>query len=127
MLGLLFLFFLYAFSAPVARLVCYDTVTLPAPTVQNIDVVGCQTNNNNVTNLIVNLFAVPSTGNYVFCVTDETGAALNNNIQINAQGTDLFEPGDGSGIYYIGTNSKTSCFYTYKDQNGQGWFVERRF
>jgi len=83
-------------------------------TVYNItlsdDVMGCATDINNISNIVLNLY-VASSGNNVFCVTDEGGFAETNNIQLNAAENDLFYPG-GFGQYYIAANYKTSCFYS---------------
>jgi len=114
-------------SAPVSRVAVYTSYNV----LLSNDVMGCQTDSNNGTNIVVNFYAVPSSGNYVVCVTDELGHGIDNNIEINTAvntgGQDLFEPGDNIQ-YIIGSNFKTSCFYSVYDPVTQiGKWVERRF
>jgi len=123
----MFLFFLIlyfsqiVFALPFTRSVAY---TVYSATLSD-DVVGCQTSVSNMTNIVVNLYAIPSSGNYVICITDELGFASSNLIDINAAGTDVINPGN-SQLYQIATNFKTSCFYSIYDVSVSRW-IERIF
>lgn len=108
-------------SLPFSRAIAY---TVYSATTSD-DVVGCQTSVSNVTNIVVNLYTIPSMGNYVICVTDELGFASSNFIDVIAAGTDVINPGN-SQTYTIATNFKTSCFYSIYDASVSRW-IERLF
>lgn len=109
------------FTAPIKRAVAYTVYT----TTTADDVVGCQTSASNTTDIVVNLFAIPSTGNYVLCVTDELGQAPSNFIDIIPAGTDVINPGN-TQLFQIATSFTTSCFYSVYNPAGSQW-VQRIF
>lgn len=109
------------YTIPFTRAVAY---TVYSATTSD-DVVGCQTSASNVTDIVVNLYTIPSVGNYVICVTDELGQASSNLIDIIPAGTDVIIPGN-TQFYQIATNFKTSCFYSIYSATGSRW-IERIF
>jgi hypothetical protein len=122
MLLLLLLFFIpFVFTAPINRAVAYTVYTATT----SDDVIGCQTSASNVTNIVVNLFTIPSTGNFVLCVTDETGQAPSNFINIVPAGTDVINPGN-TQLFQIATSFTTACFYTVFNPSGSEW-IQRIF
>jgi hypothetical protein len=107
MLFLLLAFLLAIRGAPVHRVAVSDTYNVTT----SDDVIGCLTNASQVNiNIMINLFSA-STGNYVVCITDENGHSNLNNVQINADGTDLFVP-EPTNQYVLSSPYQTSCFYS---------------
>ena len=118
----LILFFIhFVFTAPISRAVAYTVYTATT----SDDVIGCKTSASNVTDIVVNLFTIPSTGNYVLCVTDETGQAPSNFIDIVPAGTDVINPGN-TQLFQIATSFTTACFYTVYSPTGSQW-IQRIF
>lgn len=110
--------FAFVDAAAVNRVVVYNTYTA---TTSN-DLIACVTGSANTSTLNVTLFSA-SLGTYVFCVSDESGFADTNFIDINTVGGDVFYPDGVMTLFEIGRAFGTSCFYS----DGIAGFHERRF